>query len=242
VAPDASALIVVLVAAAGVATTVLVYAAALRLYRRIGHPMANPVLLAIAAMILLLLALRIDYTTYDAGGHLIAWFLGPAVVALGVPLHLQMREILRRRRAILAATLIGALVGILSGVLTAAALGGSRAVVLTLAPRSVTTPIALAIAERVGGIPPLAAALVIGTGVIGAVIGPAILRLAGVRSRTAFGLAMGASAHGAGTARALEEGGVEGATSGLAIGLMGVATAALAPALLALLGRLGVLG
>jgi predicted murein hydrolase (TIGR00659 family) len=230
-----------LVAAAGVAGTVLVYAAALRLYRHVGHPAANPVLLAIAVVILLLLALGIDYQTYDVGGRLIALFLGPAVVALGLPLHLQMGEIMRRRRAILAATLLGALVGILSGVLAAAALGGSRAVVLTLAPRSVTTPIALAIAERVGGIPPLAATLVIATGVIGAVIGPAILRRAGIRSRTAFGLAMGASAHGAGTARALEEGAVEGATSGLAIGLMGVATAVLAPALIALLAWLRLL-
>jgi predicted murein hydrolase (TIGR00659 family) len=232
---------VVLVAAAGVAGTVLVYAAALRLYRRVRHPAANPVLLAIAVVILLLLALRIDYGTYDVGGRLIALFLGPAVVALGLPLHLQMSEIMRRRRAILAATLLGALVGILAGVLAAAALGGSRAVVLTLAPRSFTTPIAIAIAQRVGGIPPLAATLVIATGVIGAVIGPAILRRAGIRSRTAFGLAMGASAHGAGTARALEEGAVEGATSGLAIGLMGVATAVLAPAVIALLAWLRVL-
>jgi predicted murein hydrolase (TIGR00659 family) len=230
-----------LVAAAGVAGTVLVYAAALRLYRRAGHPAANPVLVAIAVVILLLLALGIDYETYDVGGRLIALFLGPAVVALGLPLHVQMGEILRRRRAILVAMLAGALVGILSGVLAAAALGGSRAVVLTLAPRSVTTPIALAIAERVGGIPPLAATLVIATGVLGAVIGPALLRLAGIRSRTAFGLAMGASAHGAGTARAIEEGAVEGATSGLAIGLMGVATAVLAPAVIAVLGWLGVL-
>lgn len=241
-APDAAAVRDLLVATAGIAGTVLVYVAALWLYRRVGHPAANPVLVAIAAIMVLLLVLRIDYDAYDAGGRLIALFLGPAVVALGLPLHLQMSEIMRRRRAILAATLLGALVGILSGVLAAAALGGSRAVVLTLAPRSVTTPIALAIAERVGGIPPLAATLVIATGVIGAVIGPAVLRRAGVSSRTAFGLAMGAAAHGAGTARALEEGAVEGATSGLAIGLMGVATAVLAPAVLVVLGWFGVLG
>jgi predicted murein hydrolase (TIGR00659 family) len=231
----------ILLAAAGVAGTVLVYAAALRLYRRLGHPAANPVLVAIVVVIAVLVVLDVDYATYDRGGRLIALFLGPAVVALGVPLHIQMTEILRRRRAILVATALGAAVGILSGVLVAAALGGSRAVVLTLVPRSVTTPIALGIAERLGGIPPLAATVVIATGVIGAVIGPAILHRSGVRSPTAFGLAMGASAHGAGTARAMEEGEIEGATSGLAIGIMGVATAVLAPLVVSLLGRIGFL-
>jgi predicted murein hydrolase (TIGR00659 family) len=231
----------VLLAAAGVAGTVLVYAAALRLYQRVGHPAANPVLVAIVVVIGVLLALDIEYATYDRGGRLIALFLGPAVVALGVPLHVQMPEIVRRRRAILLAMAVGAVVGILSGVLVATALGGSRAVVLTLVARSVTTPIALGIADRLGGIPPLAATIAIATGVMGAVIGPAILRRAGVRSRTAFGLAMGASAHGAGTARAMEEGDMEGATSGLAIGVMGVATAVLAPVVVGILGRIGLL-
>jgi predicted murein hydrolase (TIGR00659 family) len=228
-------------AAAGVVATVVVYGAAVRFYRRVGHPTANPVLVAIVVLILALLALDVDYATYDRGGRLIALFLGPAVVALGVPLHLQMAAIMRQRRAILVAILVGAVVGILSGVLAALALGGSRAVVLTLAPRSVTTPIAIGIADRIGGIPPLAATIVIATGVVGAVVGPAILRWIGIRSPTAVGLAMGASAHGAGTARAIEEGEVEGATSGLAIGLMGVATAVLAPLLLAALAWLGLL-
>jgi predicted murein hydrolase (TIGR00659 family) len=234
-------MIELLVAAAGVAGTVVIYVAALALYRRVGHPLANPVLVAILAVIGVVLLLDIEYVTYDRGGRLIALLLGPAVVALGVPLHVQMTEIMRRRRAILIAMVVGAVVGILSGVLVAASLGGSTPVVLTLAPRSVTTPIALGIAERIGGIPPLAAIIVIASGVIGAVVGPAILRGAGVRSPTAFGLAMGASAHGAGTARAIEEGEIQAATSGLAIGLMGVATAVLAPMLLALLAWIGML-
>ncbi len=228
-------------AAAGVVATVLVYAASLWLYRRVRHPLANPVLVTIAALILLLVAMDVDYRAYETGGGLIGLLLGPAVVALGLPLHLQMAEIIRRRRAILVATLAGATIGILAGVLAAVGLGASRAVALSLTPRSVTTPIAVGIAEQVGGIPPLAATVVIATGVLGAVIGPWVLRRSGIRSRTAFGLAMGASAHGAGTARALEEGAVEGATSGLAIGLMGVATAVLAPLLLAALSWLGLL-
>jgi putative effector of murein hydrolase len=164
----------------------------------------------------------------------LSFFLGPAVVALGVPLFLQGAEIARRGRAILASIVAGSVVGIVSGVCVAALLGASPEVIRSLAPRSVTTPIAIGIAARIGGIPSLTAALVIGTGVLGAALGPALLRLAGVRDPTSFGLAMGAAGHGIGTARAAEEGTAEAAGAGLAIGLMGVATAILAPLIVAL--------
>lgn len=218
-----------------VAATTLVFYAARWLYARLDHVLLNPVLIAIAVLIALLKGLGVDYETYNRGGRLISFFLGPAVVALGVPLYLQLATILRRRRAILFAIVAGSVVGILSGALMAAWLGASPEVILSLAPRSVTTPIAIGIAERLGGLPPLSAALVIASGVLGAVIGPALLHAVGIRDRTAVGLALGAAAHGIGTARAVEEGDVEGASSGLAIGLMGVATAVLAPLLTAAL-------
>jgi len=226
-----------LAAALAIAVTVATYVAARRLYARHRHPLLNPLLVAITALIALLYAAGIDYAEYDRGGRLISFWLGPAVVALGVPLHAQLHEIVRRGRAMLVSILAGSVVGIVSGTAMALLLGASRQVVLTVAPRSVTTPIAMGIARELGGIPPLAAALVISTGVLGAVAGPAVLRLAQVRSRTAWGLAMGAAAHGIGTARAVEEGEAEGATSGLAIGLMGLVTALLAPPVMALLLR-----
>ncbi len=225
-----------------VAATVAVYAAASWLYRRWRMPFLNPVLVSVVVLICALRGLGIDHAQYDRGGRILSFFLGPAVVALGVPLFLQGEEIARRGRAILTSIVAGSVVGIVSGVCVAAWLGASAEVVRSLAPRSVTTPIAIGIAERIGGIPSLSAALVIGTGVLGAVLGPAVLRAAGVTSRTAFGLAMGAAAHGIGTARAAEEGTAEAAGGGLAIGLMGVATAILAPLLVALLARIGVLG
>lgn len=212
-----------------VAATAAVYFAARWLYGRWRIALLNPVLVSIAVLIAALEALGVDYATYDRGGRLISFFLGPAVVALGVPLYLQLGEIVRRRRAIVVAVLAGSVAGVAVGTVVAALLGASRTVVLSLVPRSVTTPIALGIAEQVGGLPPLSAALVIAAGVLGAVAGPALLRLLRVRDRTAFGLAMGAAAHGIGTARAVEEGEAEGAASGLAIGLMGIATAVLAP-------------
>jgi predicted murein hydrolase (TIGR00659 family) len=210
-----------------------VYYGARWLYGRVRHPLLNPLLVAIVVLVALLVLSGTPYEAYNRGGRWISFFLGPAVVALGVPLYQQWDEIRRRGRAILVSIGVGSVVGILSGAGVAALLGASREVVLSTAPRSVTTPIAMGIAEKLGGIPSLSAVLVISTGVVGAVVGPALLRRLGVRSPTAWGLAMGSAAHGIGTARALEEGEAEGATSGLAIGLNGVATAILAPLLVA---------
>ncbi|HYR06870.1 MAG TPA: LrgB family protein [Longimicrobium sp.] len=225
-----------------IAATLAVYAAARRLQRRLKSVWLHPVLVSIVVLIAALKLLGIDYAEYDRGGRIFTFFLGPAVVALGLPLFRQMEEIGRRGRAVLVSLLAGAAVGTLSATLTAALLSGSAEVVRSLAPRAVTTPIAIGIAERLGGLPALSAAVAIFTGVLGAVIGPPLLRMIGVRSRTAFGLSLGAAAHGVGTARAAEEGDVEAASSGLAIGLMGVFTAVLAPLAIALLKWLGLLG
>lgn len=222
-----------------IAATLAVYAAARRLQRRMRSVWLHPVLVSIVVLIAALRLLGIEYDDYSRGGRVLTFFLGPAVVALGLPLYRQIEEIGRRGKAVLLSLLLGAAVGTLSATATAALLGGSSQVVRSLAPRAVTTPIAIEIAERLGGLPALSAAVAIFTGVLGAVIGPPLLRMMGVRSRTAFGLSLGAAAHGVGTARAAEEGDVEAASSGLAIGLMGVFTAVLAPLAIALLAWLG---
>lgn len=228
-------------AALAVAATVAVFALARRAQRRLGWTLLHPVLVSIVVLIAALRVLGIEYAEYDRGGRLLSFFLGPAVVALGVPLYRRREEIRRNAKALAVSMLAGGAVGIVSAAGAAALLGASPQVARTLAARSVTTPIAVGIAERVGGIPALAAAVVILSGIFGAVAGPMLLRMAGVRSRSAFGIAMGAAAHGIGAARAVEEGEVEAAGSGLAIGLMGVATAVLAPILLALLAYLGLI-
>ncbi|HEX2211520.1 MAG TPA: LrgB family protein, partial [Longimicrobium sp.] len=157
------------------AATLAVYAAARRLQRRLRSVWLHPVLMAIIVLIAALALLGIDYAEYDRGGRVLTFFLGPAVVALGLPLHRQMEEIGRRGRAVLLSLLAGAAVGTLAAMLAAALLGASGEVVRSLAPRAVTTPIAIAISHRVGGLPPLSAAVVILTGVLGAVIGPPLL-------------------------------------------------------------------
>jgi predicted murein hydrolase (TIGR00659 family) len=227
------------IAVLALAATVAVYAAARVLQRHTGSALLHPVLVSIVVLIAVLRMLGIDYAAYDRGGRVLTFLLGPAVVALGLPLYRQMEEIGRRGRAVLVSLAVGSVVGVVSAVGTAALLGASARVVRSLAPRAVTTPIAIGIAERVGGLPALSASVVILTGILGAVIGPPLLRRLGVRSRTAFGLALGAAAHGVGTARAAEEGDVEAASSGLAIGLMGVGTAVVAPLVLAALEWMG---
>lgn len=229
----------VLSAALAVAATVAVFGLARRLHRRVGSPLLHPVLVAIVVMIGALEALGVGYDAYNRGGRLLSFWLGPAVVALGLPLFRQMEQVRRSARAVLGSLLAGGAVGIVSACGVAALLGASPEVVRSLAPRSVTTPIAIEIARRAGGIPSLSAAVVILSGVLGAAVGPALLRAAGVRSRTATGIALGAAAHGVGTARAVEEGEVEAAGAGIAIGLMGVVTAVLTPLVLALLAWLG---
>jgi predicted murein hydrolase (TIGR00659 family) len=218
-----------------VVLTVVPYFGVRLLQARTHSLILNPVLATTVFLILVLLTSGVDYGTYDLGGRFISFFLGPSVVALGVPLYLKRKTIIAHARAIIVAIVCGSIVGVVIAAGLASLLGATDAVVRALAPRSVTTPIAIGIAERIGGLEPLTATLVIASGVFGAVVGPPILRVMGVRSRAAYGLAMGAAAHGIGTARALEDGALEGAAAGLAIGLMGLATAVAVPVVIGLM-------
>lgn len=202
------------------------------IYSHYSYAFLNPVFLSIIALILFLKVFQIPYRDYFEGARIISFFLGPAVVALAVPLHEHMNEILRRKKAIILSIIISSILGVLSASGIAQLLGGSTPVVISIAPKSATAPIAIGISEKIGGIPPLTTAIVIATGVLGAVMGPWFLRICGIRSAVAFGLAMGAASHGIGTARALEEGELQGTVAGLAIALNGVATAVVTPFLI----------
>ena len=205
--------------------TVAIYLASRAVYLRTRWAILNPALVSIAAVIALLLATRTPYTDYERGGRVIAFWLGPAVVALGVPLALQLERVRRNVLGIAIGLVAGAVVGIAVATGVATLLGASPVVVRSLAPRAATTPIAVAITARLGGIPALSAVVSIVSGAIGGFIGVGVLRAVGVRSR----LALGAAAHGLGTARAAGEGDVEGAASGMAMGVAGVLTALIAP-------------
>ncbi len=199
------------------------------LQRRTGMVLMNPVLLTVAALIAFLQLTDISYETYSRGGDYISFWLQPAVVALGVPLYQQLRMIRRQLLPILLSQLVGCVVGLLSVVLISQWMGASREVVLSLAPKSVTTPIAMEVSQAMGGIPSLTAAVVVVTGLLGAVFGFTVLHYGRVRSTIAQGLSIGTASHAVGTGAAMEFHRKCGAYAGLGLTLNGIFTALLTP-------------
>jgi predicted murein hydrolase (TIGR00659 family) len=198
------------------------------------NPLVNPVMIAIALVSLLLLATGTDYQTYFNGAQFVHFLLGPATVALGVPLYRNLALVRRDLLPMAAALLVGAVVAILSAVGIAAAMGVPHNILVSLAPKSVTAGIAMAVSESLGGIPSLTAALVIITGIIGAIMVTPLMNALGIRDYAARGFAVGLASHGIGTARAFAVSSVAGTFAGIAMGLNAVATALLVPLLLRL--------
>lgn len=216
----------------GLTLTLAVYVGAQRVAQRCGnHPLANPVLWSIVVIGGILLVTGIDYADYLNGAGIIGFFLGTATVALALPLHVQWDRIRTAAVPIVGAVVVGVLVAIVAAALITLALGGSRELALSMAPKSATAPVAIAIAEQIGGLPELTAALTILTGIVGAVLGPGILTLLRLRDPRTRGLALGVASHGIGTARALTESSVTGAFSALGMAVSTIVTPVLVAAL-----------
>ena len=193
------------------------------------NPMLNPVLISILIIVAILLVTETDYQDYFDGAQFVHFLLGPATVALAIPLYRQIDKVRRSALAITVSILAGSLTASISAVGSGYLLDGSKDALISLAPKSVTAPVAMGISEQLGGLPSLTAVLVILTGILGAMIGPFILNLIGVKEWPARGLALGTTSHGIGTARALQVNEVAGAFAGLAMGLNALATAILLP-------------
>lgn len=210
--------------------TLLVYQGAYWLYQRTNMmPVFNPVLLAVMALVGILTWTDTSYATYFEGAQFVHFLLGPATVALAVPLYLYVGKLKEMAWAIGVGLVVGAVVAIVSAVWIGRAFGVSDVILLSLAPKSVTTPIAMGISEKIGGLPSLTAVLVIMTGILGAVMGRGFLQWIGIKDRSVLGFAIGLTSHGIGTARAFQMDDEAGAFSGLAMGLNAVATALLVP-------------
>ena len=200
------------------------YLAGCKLYRKKHIALFHPLLVAMVLIIALLSLLDIDYDTFCAGSSFISFLLGPSVVALGYALYEQIEQIRGKEIPVLTAVFAGGIVGIVSVIAICRIMGVDEAITSSLQPKSVTIPIAISLSEHSNGIPSLTAVIVFGCGLLGGIVDRCH-----VNSRVARGLALGSAAHGLGTARAIELGAVEGAISGLAIGLMGVITSLLIP-------------
>ena len=176
-----------------------------------------------------LIILDVPYATFKKSSQMINFLLGPSVVALGYILHKQIHYLKGNVVSVLTSITVGAVVGIASILLIGKLFGADQTLIASLAPKSVTTPIAMALSESNGGIPALTAVVVVVAGVMGSIIAPPIMNWLGIKSPIAKGIALGASSHGVGTATAIQMGAIEGALSGLAIGIMGTITSLLLP-------------
>ena len=216
--------------------TLMAYQLGTWLFKRLDcNPMVNPVLTAVLVLVLLLMVSKTSYQTYFRGAQFIHFLLGPATVALAIPLYREVAIIRKTFVPIMIALVAGSLAAILSAVGIAWLLGGERLLLLTLSPKSATTPIAMGISEQIGGLPALTAVAVVLTGITGAVIGDVVLNRVRVHDETARGMAFGVASHSIGTAHAMQKSRVTGAFSALAMALNGLLTALLLPLLISLL-------
>ena len=211
--------------------TIAAYLCGVALERRTGSSLANPTLVAIVAAGLMMRVTGVSYMEYARGLYLLSFLLGPATVALAIPLARSLGHL----RKSLAPTLIALLAGSLTGAISAYALvrlmGGDRVLALSMMPKSLTTPIALQVSQTVGGLPSLTAVFAIMGGILTAVAMPALRRVLRVNDEAATGLAAGTAGSGIATARAISIGPLAAAFAGVAIGMNGFITALLAPLL-----------
>ena len=222
----------------GLTLTLVAYQGAFWIYRRSGnHPLANPVLIAVTLLVVFLLTSGTSYEAYFEGAQFVHFLLGPTTVALAIPLYTQFRRVRAMLWPVMAGLLAGSLTAILSAMAVARLFGASPATELSLAPKSVTAPIAMGIAERIGGTPSLTAVLVIITGVLGAVGARYVFDAIKLRDQAISGFALGVASHGIGTARAFQISEQAGAFAALAMGLNGALTALLLPLLLRWAGQ-----
>lgn len=206
------------------------YALGVKAQQKTGSALCNPLLLSSVMVGALLVATGTSYQTYENAGQLISFFLTPATVALAVPIYRKLDVLKKNLAPILAGALVGSLTSIGSVLLFSRLFGLSGVTTRSLVPKSVTTPIAVALSDMMDGLAPVTAIAVVFTGIVGAILLPTFLKCIGVRNQVQMGLSIGTTAHAVGTSRAIELGETEGAMSGLAIGVAGLLTALLVSA------------
>lgn len=209
----------------GISVSVIAYTLAQRLQRK--WKWLHPLFVSGSSLILLIWSLRIPLEAYQAGGNFITLLLGPATVALGVPLYKYAGLIRKHMVSILTSVTIGSVTGIVSAAALVGLLGGTKEIVFSMMPKSVSSPISLEIAKHLGGIPELSVVLTVLTGLFGSMFGTTILKRFGIRDDVSIGIAIGTAAHGIGTAKVVRDSELQGGLSSFAMGLAGIVTSIL---------------
>lgn len=220
------------------AFTLIIYGVALKLYNRTKFFLFTPILVTVALSIVLLKLTGISYETYSEKASVIRFWLEPSVVALAIPLYLNMDKVLKHWKALVLSIFVGSISGIVSVVFIADAFGAPMEVVRSLAPKSVTTPIAIQITESVGGVVGITAGVVALVGILGAVIGEWVLKSINIVGAKSVGVAIGSAAHGLGVAKISERGEEYSAFGAVSIALNGIFTAIFTPILLPVMERI----
>ncbi len=223
----------------GLTLTLVVYLFAQWLYEHFGsQPLLNPVLVSVLILVGVLWLTDMDYPSYFEGAQFIHFLLGPATVALALPLYRQLQKLRQVVIPFFLALIIGMLVSVITAAGIATLFGLNTETIVSLTPKSVTAPVAMGIAESLGGLPTLTAILVVTTGVIGAIFGTTLFRWMGIKDEAVKGAAMGAVSHGLGTARAFQINEQMGAFAGLAMAVMAMLGAVLLPWLMPMVSTL----
>ena len=208
----------------GVALSVAAFGIGVKLQQKLKTPVCNPLIIAIVLIAGVLLIFKIPYEAYNVGGEIINMFLAPATACLAVAIYTKIKILKQYWLPILVGCTVGSAASMLSVYGMCRLFGLDESLTVSLIPKSVSTPIAVSIAEPAGGVVPITVVAVIGTGILGSIIAPLLIRVFKVTDPMAAGLAIGASSHAVGTSKAIELGEVEGAMSGLAIGVCGIIT------------------
>ncbi|AKN29593.1 membrane protein [Clostridium carboxidivorans P7] len=189
----------------------------------------NPLLISIALVIMVLKYVNISIDDYNKGGQFITFLLTPATVVLAVPLYKKIKLFKANAVSIFSGIFMGTLGGITTVIILGHVFGLSKSIDLSMIPKSITTPIGIEVSKQLGGIPSITVAVIIITGIVGAIIGPTIFKLLKIKDKVAIGVALGTACHAVGTSKAIELGEIEGAMSSLSIGIAGLITVIIAP-------------
>ncbi|WP_331618300.1 LrgB family protein [Serpentinicella sp. ANB-PHB4] len=216
----------------GLVISILFFELGIIINKKTKIAILNPLLISIIAIIGVLQFFDIDFETYNQGGSLISFLLGPATVVLAVPLYKQIKLVKKNFVSILFGILLGSSSAVISTWYLSSWFGLSEEIRLSLVPKSVTTPIGIEISDSIGGIPSITIVGIVIAGILGAVIGPYVLKLFKIDDPIAVGISFGTSSHGMGTTKAIELGETEGAMSGIAIGIAGLISVMIIPIIL----------
>lgn len=213
----------------GVLISIIAYLIGCFIKDKLKFAVFNPLLIAIAILIAVLSGFKIEYSDYSKGGQIISFFLAPATVALALPLYKKFSLFKKNALPILVGIICGACSGIISVVGLSKLFHLSDELTMSLIPKSITTPIGMALSEQLGGLPSITVVAIIVTGILGSIIGPFLDKILKINDKVAMGIAMGNASHAVGTARAMEIGETEGAMSSLTIAIAGIITVIIAP-------------